>query len=186
MRVVYAIICSESLKLYVGQHTGASLGQYLQQKWLARSYSRGRSHLFAAMRRHPRESWSIHPLVAGIADKLQLDELERHYIKVLKCQHPDIGYNICDGGEGFTGTHSAERNRKFSLARAGHSVSAETRTKIAAGLVGYYRDHPVSPAAMADLARGNTNRRGFCVSTETRLKSSRSQKERRVREDQNV
>lgn len=102
---VYVIVCSESLKLYVGQHKGADLGKYLAQKWYAahKTQQKTRSHLYNAMRRHPRESWSIHPLVSGIEDKKELDELEKHFIKVLKCQHPEIGYNICDGGEGHTG-----------------------------------------------------------------------------------
>ena len=101
---VYLIVCNESLKLYVGQHKGNNLQKYLQTKLSnARRNSGTRAHLFAAMRKHPKETWSIHPLVSGIESKAELDELEKHFIRVLKTQHPDVGYNICDGGEGYTG-----------------------------------------------------------------------------------
>ena len=112
---IYVIVCNESLKLYVGQHKKEDLGKYLSQKFFdANRYSGKRSHLYAAMRKHPRDSWSIHPLVSGIETRAELDELEKHFIRVLKTQHPDVGYNICDGGEGFTGPHSEETRRKLS------------------------------------------------------------------------
>lgn len=111
---VYTIVNSESLKLYVGQHKGDNLRKYMQTKFSnAKRNSGTRSHLFAAMRKYPRGSWSIHPLVSGIESKVELDELERHYIRVLKCQHPDIGYNICDGGEGNASPRSESTKRKM-------------------------------------------------------------------------
>lgn len=106
---IYVIVCSESMKLYIGQHKGANLGKYLSRKFFdAHRYSGKRSHLYAAMRTYPRESWFIYPLVSGIESREELDVLEKNFIRVLKAQHPDIGYNICDGGEGFTGPHTPE------------------------------------------------------------------------------
>src|ERR1700722_7347716 len=106
---VYVIVCSENLKLYVGQHKGSDLRHYLRQKlYEARTRLKVRSHLYAAMRIHPRESWSIHPLVEGIQDRQELDVLEQHYIQALKARHPDVGYNVCRGGEGFTGPHTTQ------------------------------------------------------------------------------
>lgn len=114
--VIYVIVCSENLKIYVGQHKREDdLLHYMQQKmYEARKYLSRRSHLYAAMRKYPRDSWSIHPLVSGIEDKKELDETEQLLIYALKSQHPDIGYNICDGGEGFRGPHSEETKRKIS------------------------------------------------------------------------
>lgn len=101
---VYVIVCSESLKLYVGQHKHEDLGKYLSKKFFdAHRYLGKRSHLYAAMRKYSRDSWSIHPLVSGIETRAELDVTEKHYIQVLKAQHPEVGYNICDGGEGHTG-----------------------------------------------------------------------------------
>ena len=114
---VYVIVCSESLKLYVGQHKGDDLQKYLHQKVSHALHGASKnSYLYNAMRAHPKSSWSIHPLVSGVETRAELDGLERHYIKVLKCQHPDIGYNICRGGEGFTGPHT-EQWRRETLAR---------------------------------------------------------------------
>ena len=115
---IYVIVCSETLKLYVGQHKKPDLGKYLSRKfWDANNHTSGtRSYLYHAMRKHPRESWSIHPLASGIESREELDALEQHFIRVLKTQHPDVGYNLCRGGEGFTGPHTKEWRRE-TLAR---------------------------------------------------------------------
>ena len=112
---VYVIVCSETLKIYVGQHKHNDLGKYLSRKfWDANHHTPGtRSYLYNAMRKHPRDSWSIHHLVSGVESKPELDELERHYIRALKVQHPDVGYNICAGGGGTVGCkHSLESIRR--------------------------------------------------------------------------
>ena len=111
---VYVLVCCESLKLYVGQHKGEDLGKYLSQKFYdANRFSGKRSHIYAAMRKHPRDSWSIWPLVSEVETRAELDELEKHFIRVLKAQHPDVGYNLCDGGEGHTGPLSEETKQKI-------------------------------------------------------------------------
>ena len=128
---IYVIVCSETLKIYVGQHKKNDLGKYLSQKFYdAHHYSGKRSHIYAAMRRHPRESWSIHPLVSGVESRTELDELEKHFIRVLKTQHPEVGYNICDGGEGFTGTFTEASLRKMSASHLGFRHSLESREKM--------------------------------------------------------
>lgn len=105
---IYVIVCSESLKIYIGQHKYLDLQTYLNQKWYRayRADQNPHSHLYNAMRKHPRESWSIHPLISGIESKAELDEWEQLLIYACKSQHPEVGYNLCDGGEGFTGNHS--------------------------------------------------------------------------------
>ena len=123
---IYVIVCSETLKLYVGQHKQNDLGKYLSKKfWDARHATTKRSHLYNAMRKHPRASWSIHPLVFGVETRAELDVLEKHFIRVLKTQHPDVGYNICAGGEGFTGPHSASAKRKISRAMTAYVKTPE-------------------------------------------------------------
>lgn len=123
---VYLIVCSKSLKIYVGQHKGDNLKKYLQTKLSdAKRQLTRRSHLFNAMRRHPYESWSIWPLVSGIETRAELDEIEKHFIRVLKAQHPDIGYNICAGGEGFTGEFTPEHRAKLRAAIANRDPEVE-------------------------------------------------------------
>jgi len=112
---VYVIVCNETLKIYIGQHKGSDLGKYLSKKWFdAHRYSDKRSHLYAAMRKHPRNSWSIYPLISGVSTRIELDELERHFIRVLNVQNSEVGYNIQRGGEGFTGPQSESAKRKIS------------------------------------------------------------------------
>lgn len=146
---IYAIVCNESLKLYVGQHKGDDLGKYLSRKfWDANHHTSGtRSHLYAAMRKHPRETWSIRPLLE-VDTKDQLDFWEKHFIRTLKAQDPNIGYNICDGGEGFTGPHSEATKRKISEEHkqsssrwhaVGNKQSSETIAKRSAGNTGQTR-----------------------------------------------
>ena len=46
---IYVIVCSETLKIYIGQHKGNSLQKYLQTKLSDAKHRRGgRSHLFGA------------------------------------------------------------------------------------------------------------------------------------------
>ena len=59
-----------------------------------------------------------------------LDEREIYWIKQLKAQDPNIGYNICSGGEGGPGGpmfaghhHSEETKQKMSLDRMGDKNS---------------------------------------------------------------
>ena len=130
--IVYVIVCSASLKLYVGQHKhDERLKSYLARKfWDAHHATTRRSHLYNAMRKHPRETWSIHPLIA-VETKVELDECERLLIYALKAQHPDVGYNICDGGEGFTGPHSAAARQKMSMFQRGRQHTPEHNQKVA-------------------------------------------------------
>jgi hypothetical protein len=108
----------------------------------------GGSRLNASIRKHGREHFHIYPLFEGIT-KEEIIEHEKLLIKALKAQHPDIGYNICKGGEGFTGPHTEEAKRKnsdasvkmwqrpgirenFSAKMKGHEVSSKTVEKIKA------------------------------------------------------
>jgi hypothetical protein len=115
---IYLIVNHETGKYYVGQHKGSNLKKYLQQKFhhAQRGISE-RSHLYNSMRAHPDPKvWSIHALRSDIQTREELDETERDFIKFLRATDPEYGYNICRGGEGFTGPHSAETRRKISKA----------------------------------------------------------------------
>lgn len=61
----------------------------------------------------------------------EICEQEKILIKALCAQHPDIGYNICRGGEGFTGPHSEISKRKTSksLRIKGHKPTLEATIK---------------------------------------------------------
>lgn len=115
---IYLIVNHETGKYYVGQHKGQSLKKYLQQKFHhAKTGISEHSRLFRSMRAHPDPSvWSIHALRSDIQTKPELDQTEKDFIKFLRSQDPDYGYNICRGGEGFTGPHAQKSKKEIGLA----------------------------------------------------------------------
>lgn len=115
---IYLIVNHETGKYYIGQHKGKSLKKYLQTKLSnARYQENGRSRLFNSMRKYPQSTlWSIHALRSDIQTREELDQTEKDFIKFLKSQDPEYGYNICRGGEGFTGPHTEETRIKISIA----------------------------------------------------------------------
>jgi hypothetical protein len=151
---IYLIVNHVTGKYYVGQHKGNNLKKYLQDKLSQASYELkrgrgGRSHLFNSMRKHPKEVWSIHALLSDVQTRVELDAYERDFISFLKSQDPEYGYNICRGGEGFSGPHRPESKAKVTKAlkkrwaqpgfkehwtelMTGHDTSPETIEKIKA------------------------------------------------------
>jgi hypothetical protein len=145
---IYLIVNHVTGKYYVGQHKGTDLKRYFQKKLSSARHVRGSSHLFNSMRKHPLPcDWSIHALLSDVQTRSELDQHEKDFIAFLKSQDPEYGYNICRGGEGFTGPHSeqtrlkvAESSRRmwqrpeirenFSAKMTGHDVSPETIEKI--------------------------------------------------------
>jgi len=112
---IYLIVNHVTGKYYVGQHKGSDLLHYLQQKFYEAEHRlKARSHLYASMRKHGREAFTIHALLSDIQTRPELDAHERDFIAFLKSQDPEYGYNICRGGEGFTGPFTAEHRAKLS------------------------------------------------------------------------
>ncbi len=101
---VYIIINSANQKYYIGKTVNKNLDYYLsRQLWCAYNPDKSRTskpHLFNAMRKYPRECWSIAPLV-----QLQTEEdllaAEKFLIEIFGARR--YGYNICVGGRGTIG-----------------------------------------------------------------------------------
>jgi hypothetical protein len=145
---IYLIVNRATGKYYVGQHKGNNLKKYFQSKFSKARYNKGSSHLFNSMRKHPLPcDWSIHALLSDIQTREELDQREREFISFLRSQDPQYGYNICRGGEGFTGPHRLESKAKVTEAlkqrwaapgfkehwteiMTGHDTSPETIEKI--------------------------------------------------------
>ncbi len=115
---IYVITNNITGKVYIGQHSGANLQNYLQKKfYYSRTQKKGSSYLFNAMRKHPDyHDWSISPLFEGIKTREELNRLEQLLIALYDTRNPEVGYNICRGGEGFTGNHSETARKKMSAA----------------------------------------------------------------------
>jgi group I intron endonuclease len=147
---IYLIVNRVTGKYYVGQHKGINLKHYLQQKFYEAEHRlKIRSHLYASMRKYGREAFTIHALLSDVQTREELDQYERDFISFLRSQDPEYGYNICKGGEGFTGPHSPEAKAKVTEAlkqrwaqpgfkehwnsiMVGHDVSDDTKEKIKA------------------------------------------------------
>lgn len=125
---IYLIVNHVTGKYYVGQHKGDDLQKYLRYKFSdARSY-KGSSYLFNAMKKYPLPcDWSIHALLSDIQTKIELDQHERDFIEFLCSRDPEYGYNICRGGEGFTGPHTYQwkKNQSNLLRARGHKPTPE-------------------------------------------------------------
>lgn len=92
------------------------MNAYLRRKiWSAQTgrYS-GHSHLFYAMQKYPSTVWSIHSLFEGNSDE-EISEHEILLIKSLAARRPEVGYNICAGGEGHRASPSEETRAKLSI-----------------------------------------------------------------------
>ena len=116
---VYAIINRESRKVYIGKTITLDLKAYLRHKvWSALTGRyKGRSHLFAAMRKHSSDAWSIHSLISCLTTEWQLNLWEKALIYAFDSTNPKVGYNLCQGGEGHTGYLSLETRTRMSKTR---------------------------------------------------------------------
>src|SRR5271157_1186526 len=125
---IYLIVNCATGKYYVGQHKGNNLKKYLQDKLSHAKHKRsGSSHLFNSMRKHPKDAWSIHALLSDVQTRAELDQHEKDFIAFLRSQDLEYGYNICRGGEGFTGPHTEQwkRNQSQKLKAIGHKPTTE-------------------------------------------------------------
>jgi hypothetical protein len=146
---IYLITNSATGKIYVGQHKGNNLKKYLQMKFSQSRYELKRkghgrgSHLFNAMRKYPNQSdWSITPLISGVQTREALNAWEITLIELFDTRNPEIGYNICKGGEGFTGHHSIETKEKLRVINMQVWQSPEMREQHSIRLKEVFNSNP--------------------------------------------
>lgn len=153
---IYLIVNHATGKYYVGQHKGSNLKKYLQKKFYDAFAGRGGcSRLYASMRKHGRDAFTIHALVPNVETKEELDRLEKEFISTLKSQDPEFGYNICRGGEGFTGPHSPEAKAKVTKALKQRWAKPGFKERWSSMMTG----HPTSPETIDKIktARATQN-----------------------------
>ena len=138
---IYLIVNHETGKYYVGQHKGDNLKKYLQTKFSHARHDRdkGHSYLYNSMRKHPfPHLWSIHALRSDIKTREELDQTEKDFIKFLRSQDPEFGYNICRGGEGFTGL-SREYCEELSASQKERWKQPDFREKTTAAIRDFHK-----------------------------------------------
>lgn len=178
---VYVIVNDVNLKIYVGKTIQSNLQYYLISKFAqARRAITVRSHLYSAIRQYGREHFHIFPLFEGQTDE-EISQHEILLIKALACRNPEVGYNICEGGQGHRSKgqpawnkgklHTEETRRKLKVARAkrpssgmkGKRLSEAHRGKLLASITG----RPVSEETRLKISEAN---KGRIYSDETRRK----------------
>ena len=134
---IYLIVNRATGRYYVGQHKGNNLKKYLHDKFTtAKRKLFGSSRLFDAMRNHPEEVFTIHALLSDIQTKAELDQREKDFIIFLKSRTPEYGYNVCRGGEGFTGPFTEIHRKKISDAMKRVGCSIPRKARIRGGRIG--------------------------------------------------
>jgi group I intron endonuclease len=155
---IYKITNTVNGKIYVGQHIGSDLDQYLlSQFWAVDRGDRSKPRLYNAMRKYGRDAFRIEPLII-VGSQWELNYYEALLIEKLDSRNPQIGYNIALGGDGgFTGNgwkhkpetlenfhlsrmgsgnpffgkhHTAESIQRIKASKLGHKHSAETKMKM--------------------------------------------------------
>jgi len=127
---VYIIVNDVNDKIYIGKTQGPCLSRYLKQKIhdVKKGWN-GVSYLYNAMKHYGSEHFHIHPLISTLATNEELCFWERVLIAQYDSQNPDIGYNICRGGEGRSGPLSLEAKAKFKEGMMKTWTDPEKRTK---------------------------------------------------------
>lgn len=119
---VYKITNKVNGKCYIGQSTNVGMRFYRYKRMECKKQTK----LYRAFVKYGIDSFSFNIIDMGI-DKLKLDELEIHHIKLYNCI--DDGYNCsCGGSSG--GKHSTETKRKISESQRGRIVSEESRRRM--------------------------------------------------------
>ncbi len=186
---VYVIVNLETLKIYIGKTKRSNLEKYLKEKiWCAQKEQyRGRSYLFASMQKYSSTAWKIYPLFRGSSDE-EICKQEKILIRALKTQHPDIGYNIANGGQTApTGWHhSLETRAKLRILKLGKKLSPEHCQTLSLA----HKGHPLSSShkAAKAAAMGTPKTRlklreshlGHTISFETRAKMRDSHARRKA------
>ena len=121
---IYKITNKINSKIYIGK-TNSSIDIRFKQHIYSIEHHKTKSLLYDAMKKYGIENFTIEEIDS--ADSLEeLNKKERHYISKYESQNPNIGYNICKGGECGPGGpmfkdhhHSEETKRKMSFDRTG-------------------------------------------------------------------
>jgi group I intron endonuclease len=166
--IIYLIRNRVNGKVYIGKFQAHDV----QRRWRyhQKAAARGSRNCFhAAIRKYGHKAFSIE-ILCYAKDKLELIELEKHYIAKYKSYPPQagFGYNMTLGGDGIVGLkQSAEHRRKLGLAISkalnGRKLSASHKRNIGDAIRGKNvaagtRKSPGGLAESHKLSIGKTNR----------------------------
>lgn len=189
---IYCIICLPTGKWYFGQTVKNLEKRFKEHKQAA---SRGVDFsLYRAIRKYGVENFTVEEVMWVKAStkgalKAKLDFLERHFIK--KYDTKKNGYNMTDGGDGFSGiTWTQERRKRLAVEAEkrfskywGHKHTPESKRKISEsnkGRVGVMKGKHHSEEAKRKISKANTGHigalKGKTFSKEHRQKISEAKR----------
>lgn len=126
---IYQITNKQDGKIYIGKSKTTVQGRWHghlrdYQKYIQQDKTS--SKLYNAIRKYGIDSFTVEQIDSCSYE--ELDERERYWIAKLTSRNPNIGYNICRGGEcgpggpHFAGhQHSEETKQQMSLSRRGEN-----------------------------------------------------------------
>ena len=159
-------------KVYVGQSVNIER-RFRNHK--SRTFSTDyETPLYKAFQKYGIENFSFEILEE--CTKEELDEKEMFYIAKYKSTQKEFGYNMTEGGKGYSGTHTEEHTRKVADAQRGKpkpSPTAETLAKRSASLRGLKKPKSFSEK-MSIIHKGKM------ISEEQRQKISQALKGRKL------
>jgi group I intron endonuclease len=132
---IYLVRNTSNGKVYIGQTKTTVAKRWNVHVTSAIKEKHGSPHLYAAIRKYGVSAFTVTELCQG-RSKLELDGLEKMYISFHQSRDHAKGYNICKGGEGFTGKHTADTKRRITQAGMGRKLTDEHRATLLASRTG--------------------------------------------------
>jgi group I intron endonuclease len=155
--IIYKATNTVNDKVYIGQTTYT-----LNKRKREHLCSNNDYHFNRALKYYGLNSfeWEV---IEYCASKLELDEMEFHYIKQYNSINSGFGYNLTLGGEGILGyKHSKEARLLMSKQRKGRKLSMATKKLISLGNKGKI----VSEEARKKISIAHMGKKGRILSEE--------------------
>lgn len=156
---IYLTVNTVNKKVYVGKHRGGAFDP---------KYKGSGTYLWNAIRKYGWDAFSVQ-LIDTAESEEELNSKEAYWISEFSKSFDT--YNICRGGEGFTGRHREETKRRISSSMTGVHKSEETRKRMSEAQKNKTEE---TKKKISDTLRGHT------VREETRRKISESNKGRKL------
>lgn len=126
-------------KIYIGQHKS--------NKFDIAYFGSGK-HILSSIKKHGIKNFKCE-LIEWCDTRSSANSKERYWIKYYNATNKNIGYNITEGGDGWSGvTHSQASKDKISKSKIGKrpnrdytKISNSTKNKISNTLKIYYKTH---------------------------------------------
>jgi len=132
--IIYKITNTVNGKIYVGKTT-----RTLERRWQEHRRASNDMPISRAIRKYGTENFKAAVIYHAMSED-DLNALEKRLISELQANNPSIGYNVTEGGDGFSGhtgkPHTAESRQKISQACRGLKRTETTKHKIAVSRTG--------------------------------------------------